>query len=247
MKVYKTSEVAKIINVHSNTVRLYEDLELIPKAKRLENNYRVFEKFHIEQMKLAREAFKVEIVQNGLRKKIVEIIKLSSNKKFDEAILLTKEYLEKVKYEEEGAKEAVKIVENILKDEEENLELYLKKKEASEYLDISPDTLRNWERNGLLKAKKKENGYRIYDFKDIQRLKIIRTLRFANYSLQSILNMLNKLEQNRNIKIDKILDSTPEAEGIKYVCDNLMTALKKAGKTGEDILIKLEEMKKEFK
>ncbi len=39
--IYKTSEVAKIIGIHPNTVRLYEDLELIPKANRLSNGYRI--------------------------------------------------------------------------------------------------------------------------------------------------------------------------------------------------------------
>ncbi len=40
-KTYKTAEVAKRIRVHSNTVRLYEKLKLIPEARRLPNGYRV--------------------------------------------------------------------------------------------------------------------------------------------------------------------------------------------------------------
>ncbi|MBA4510296.1 MerR family DNA-binding transcriptional regulator, partial [Clostridium sporogenes] len=53
-KVYKTAEVAKRVGVHSNTVRLYEKLDLIPKTNRLPNGYRVFTDYHIEQFKLAR-------------------------------------------------------------------------------------------------------------------------------------------------------------------------------------------------
>lgn len=37
MPNYKTSEIATIMGVHPNTVRLYEKLELIPIAKRLPN------------------------------------------------------------------------------------------------------------------------------------------------------------------------------------------------------------------
>ncbi|MDU6336167.1 MAG: MerR family DNA-binding transcriptional regulator, partial [Clostridium sporogenes] len=55
-KVYKTAEVAKRVGVHSNTVRLYEKLDLIPKTNRLPNGYRVFTDYHIEQFKLARTA-----------------------------------------------------------------------------------------------------------------------------------------------------------------------------------------------
>ena len=43
------------------------------------------------------------------------------------------------------------------------------RKEVSEYLGISMDALRNWEMNGLLTVKRKENGYRIYTDDDIKR------------------------------------------------------------------------------
>ena len=93
MTSYKTAEVAAIIGVHPNTVRLYEKLELIPKPERLSNGYRVFTDFHIKQCKLIRLAFQVEILQNGLRKKITQMLKVSARDDFDTAIMLTEEYL----------------------------------------------------------------------------------------------------------------------------------------------------------
>ena len=92
MNTYKTAEIAKMIGIHPNTVRLYEKLELIPKPERLSNGYRVFTDFHIEQFKLARLAFQIEVLQNGLRKKIVLMIKTSATKDFDTALSLTREY-----------------------------------------------------------------------------------------------------------------------------------------------------------
>jgi len=62
MNTYKTSEVAKIIGIHPNTVRLYEELGLISKPERQINGYRVFTDFHIEQFKLARIAFSIEVL-----------------------------------------------------------------------------------------------------------------------------------------------------------------------------------------
>ena len=47
MSTYKTAEVAAIIGIHPNTVRLYEKLKLIPKPERLSNGYRVFTEFRI--------------------------------------------------------------------------------------------------------------------------------------------------------------------------------------------------------
>ena len=77
MNTYSTSEVAKIIGIHPNTVRMYEEWELIPKAERKANGYRIFTDFHLEQLRLARVAFQMEVLQNGLRKKIVAAVKAS--------------------------------------------------------------------------------------------------------------------------------------------------------------------------
>lgn len=63
MNTYKTAEIAAAIGIHPNTVRLYEELELIPKPERRPNGYRVFTDFHIEQFRLARLAFRVEVLQ----------------------------------------------------------------------------------------------------------------------------------------------------------------------------------------
>ena len=113
MKTYKTAEVAAIIGIHPNTVRLYEKLQLIPKPERLSNGYRVFTDFHIEQCRLVRIAFQVEVLQNGLRKKIVKMIKVSAAGDFDAAILLINEYIEQIIQERTNAEEAVKIVKQL--------------------------------------------------------------------------------------------------------------------------------------
>lgn len=46
----------------------------------------------------------------------------------------------------------------------------MKRKEVTRYLDISVDALRNWEMNGLLTIKRKQNGYRIYIDADIREI-----------------------------------------------------------------------------
>ena len=56
MTQYRTIDVARMIGIHVNTVRLYEKCGLIPKPERLENGYRVFTDLHVEQFKLARAA-----------------------------------------------------------------------------------------------------------------------------------------------------------------------------------------------
>lgn len=229
IQTYKTGQVAKITGVHPNTVRLYEKLALIPKPDRQANGYRVFTDLHIEVFKLARIAFEIEFLQNGLRKKIVNMVKTAAAGDFVTALSMTDEYLLQVQHEQKNAKEAIQIVKQILSGHSAARALRLKRNETATLLDVSMDTLRNWEMNGLLTVKRMENGYRIYTNDDIDRLKIIRSLRCANYSLEAILNMLSALSANPDADIERALD-TPKSDDeiIISVYDKLLTSLNSA-------------------
>ena len=246
MNTYTTSDVAKVIGIHPNTVRMYEEWGLIPLAERKSNGYRIFTDFHIEQLRLARIAFQIEVLQNGLRKKVVEIIKLSAKRDFDKAIMFAEEYRSQIQREQRNAEESIGIAKQILSGKSAEHTFLLKRKEVSDYLDISMDTLRNWERNGLLQIKRKQNGYRSYTSDDIERLKMIRTLRLANYSLEAILRMLNALEHNPQVNIKQILN-TPQADAdIISVCDRLIVSLNDAEENAEKMITILLEMKEKF-
>ena len=246
MNTYTTTDVAKIIGIHPNTVRMYEEWGLIPLAERKANGYRIFTDFHIEQLKLARIAFQVEVLQNGLRKKAVEIIKLSANREFDQALLLAKEYRSQIQREQRNAEESIVIAKQILSGHAAEQTLFLKRKEVSDYLDIPMDTLRNWERNGLLQVERKQNGYRVYTSNDIAQLKMIRTLRLANYSLEAILRMLNALEHNPQADMKQILN-TPQADAdIVSVCDRLIISLRAAEENADKIIHIITEIKEKF-
>lgn len=246
MKTYKTLEIAQLIGIHPNTVRMYEDLELIPKPERQPNGYRVFTDIHVEQFRLARLAFQIEVLQNGLRRKIVRMVKTSAAGDYDTALKLTQEYLMQVREEIANAEEAIVIVKQILDGRtEENIHA-MKRKEVSEYLKISMDTLRNWEMNGLLTVRRRQNGYRVYTDDDIRRLKIIRSLRCANYSLEAILTMLGQVSKYPGIDIKRALDTPKEDTEIIAVCDKLVTSLTKAESNAEKMLDKLKEMKSKF-
>ncbi len=224
-KSYRTAEVARLVGMHPNTVRMYEGWGLITKPVRKQNGYRVFTQLHIDQFCLARTAFQIAIIQNGLREKAVNIVKLTALCEFDEALNLTGEYISTVETEISNANEAVRMVQNVLGGVSAESVQNLKRKDVSDLLGISMDTLRNWEMNGLLKVKRKENGYRVYTAEDIKRLKIIRTLKCANYSLSAILRMLGAAEGNPDINVGKVLNSPEEDETIISACDKLLISL----------------------
>lgn len=247
MNTYKTAEIAHSIGIHPNTVRLYEELGLIPKPAREANGYRVFTDFHMEQFKLARTALKVEVLQNGLRKQAIDIIKVSASGNFDRAVFLTDRYLQQIKREQRNAEEAIAITEKLLSDDNQEVDnAILTRKEAADYLQISMDSLRNWEMNGLLTVKRKQNGYRIYTAEDVRRLKIIRSLRCANYSLAAILRMLSTLENDPEADIREAIDKPEENDDIISVCDELLTSLRCAEENAQIMLMQLEKMKKQF-
>lgn len=243
MKKYRTSEVAEMMGIHPNTVRLYEEWGLITKPVREENGYRVFTDLHLCQIQAARLGFEIEILQNGLRKKIVDMIKTCAKCDFDGAIRQTEEYLVQLKKERASAEEAIKIVQDILHGEIHENQLSLKRKEVSRYLAISVDALRNWEMNGLMTIKRKENGYRIYTDADIRQLKIIRVLRCANYSLEAIRRMMQQLSENPEADIREILDTPRQNGDIISACDRLLLSLSKAEINAGKILTLLKEMK----
>jgi DNA-binding transcriptional MerR regulator len=193
MNTYKTAEIAAIIGIHPNTVRLYEELELIPKPERQPNGYRTLTDFHIQQFQLARIAFQIEVLQNGLRKKIVEMVKIAAKGDFDKALVLTQEYLDQLQRERANAEEAITIVQQILSGGMQENIYCLKRKEVSEYLNVSMDALRNWEMNGLLTIRRKQNGYRLYTDEEYIDEKLFLS-RCANYLLSN-LRMLRQLSQ----------------------------------------------------
>lgn len=248
MRTYRTSEVAAIIGIHPNTVRFYEEWGLITKPEREKNGYRIFKDLHIQQIRLARMAFQIEVLQNGLRKKIVDVVKTTARCDFERALCITQEYISLLQKERFNAEEAIGIVRDILSGTAHTAhkdELLMKRKEVSEYLGITTDALRNWEINGLLTVKRKQNGYR-YTYEDIQRLKIIRSLRCANYSLEAILRMLKQLSQNPNTDIREALNTPGQNEDIISVCDKLLVSLAAAEKNAETIMRMIRDMKDRF-
>lgn len=244
---YRTSEIAQEVGIHANTVRLYEKLKLIPEVQRENNGYRIFTDYHVHQFHLARVALKVEVLQNGLRKKMIQVIKLSAQGEFNKALEYTEEYIEAVIQERINAEEAIEITKVLLAgDKIDSEKVCLSRKETARNLNLTIDTLRNWEMNGLLRVKRKQNGYRVYTEGDINRLKIIRTLRCANYSLASILRMLCAISGEEEIDIRVVIDNPQDDEDIVTACDKLLTSLDEAQKNAEIIFSKLKVMKELF-
>lgn len=246
MKTYTTAQVAKIIGVHPNTVRLYEKLGLIPPAPRQKNRYRVFTDRHIAQFRLARTTFQVEVLQNGLRQQMVQMVKTAATGKYDAAIEQCRCYLQMVRQEFVRAQEAASIVTALLHgDPPSSYPVLLGRRQVSQQLHISMDALRNWEMNGLLTVKRRQNGYRVYTSEDLRTLRVIRALRGANYSLEAILQLLQQLSVDPQTDVPAALD-LPAQGDIVSACDHLLDSLSQAEINAQTSLQLLYEMRRRF-
>lgn len=236
--VYLTSEIAKKAGVHPNTIRFYEEINYLPPISRKANGYRVFTDAHLEQLKLIKMALRCEILQSDLRKKAIEIILLCADSDYKEALTKAKVYQSLIHGEKGKAEEAVRLVHDFLNNHDNSAaSLCLTRSEAAELLDVKIDALRNWELNGLLEVPRKVNRYRLYTDKEIKELKIIRALRHANYSLMSILRMLNHLRNGANANLRLILDTPSPDEDIVYVTDRLLTSLSMAEQDVSEMIV----------
>ena len=110
---------------------------------------------------------------------------------------------------------------------------------------IHPNTVRFYEEIGFLpQIPRKENGYRLYNDEDIKRLKIISSLRCANYSLSAILRLLKQLDENKNIHVKVVLNIPKKDEDIVSACDKLLLSLKNAEIDCIKMTKQIEKMKK---
>lgn len=88
---------------------------------------------------------------------------------------------------------------------------YYKINEISKLYGIGPDSLRYYEKLGILKPRRDTNGYRLYSLKDLYKLNIIRDLRSLDFSMQQIKEYLD--EQS----IDNTLSLLHEEQKLLHV------------------------------
>ncbi len=245
-EIYSTLEIAREVKVHPNTVRLYEEWGYLHPVPRNKNGYRQFNKSHLEQMRLARIALRCEFIQGNIRKKAASIVKLAAQGDLKEALAAAKQYLDHIKNEKKNAEEAVKLIQNYLKCKPQTSPgPLMSRKEVAVYLGVSIDVLRNWELNGLITVPRNpQNGYRVYGNKEINRLKIIKTLREANYSLMSILRMLRYVDCGGRKKLQVVLDTPGNSEDIVDATDRWAATLQE---TEEDALELINQLGKMIK
>lgn len=224
----RTAQIAKLAHVHPNTVRLYEEWGYISPVPREENGYRRYSPIHLQQMRIARLAFSQEFIQNNLRKKATKIVQLAGAEKFEQALVAAQQYEQFLQSEYAYAVLAVETANEILNRPTIGDAVY-RHQDVAKKLQLTEETIRNWERNGLFTVARNAQNRRQYSEHDLQKLLIIRTLRSAHFSITSIRQLFEEIEQIADVTdIHALLNSPAFYQEFYHVTDELETNLKRA-------------------
>jgi DNA-binding transcriptional MerR regulator len=235
-KVFRTSEIAKAVGVHPNTVRLYEEWGYIAKAERSSSNYRLFTQKHRDQMILARLA--LQWPYPGGKDPIVDLVQSAASGNLGRAMELAYKYLANVRAERSQAEVAITYLEKWVKGQvTDSVEKKLLIGEAARRLGVTKDMLRNWDRNGLLDVPRDPNsGYRLYGEIELGRARVIRMLRQAGYSVMAILRMLIEFDSGRGKSLRNLLDTPRPDEDVSNVADRWLSTLAAEEQRSLDII-----------
>lgn len=225
----KTSDIAKELGVHVNTIRLYEADGFLSEVPRAGNNYRQYTLRHLEQARLAHLALRWPYLVEE-KQLLVKLVKSAAQGDFGMAMELAYKYLASVRVERTYAESAIEFLErwaqgHLIDTAHEKMHVG----QAAEYLNVTVDMLRNWERNGLIDVPRDpENGYRLYGTTEFGRIRVIRTLVQSGYSLMAILRMLLQFDAGKIDDLRGALD-IPRDEGfedsVEIIADRWLSGL----------------------
>ncbi len=224
------SNMARAVHCHPNTVRLYEKWGYLPLIPRAKNGYRIYSEGHLRQMVLARAALPGPFPGGGAP--VYRLVREAARRRFGKALKLALLYKKAVLLE---TKSAFSVLADLGKWARGARSLsdrpfVFSRRRAARELRITVEMLRTWERNGLLKIRKNEQGYCEYSEKDLARIRIISALRTAGYSIASIHKMFfefdsGKLTDTAKKTLAAVLDTPDPDAPIVYVTDQWLTLL----------------------
>ena len=245
MPSLRTSDLAVAVGVHPNTVRLYEEWGYLPPIPRSSSGYRLFTPQHLEQMRLARLVLGSPWPGRIIRRSGLDMVKRAAQGELDSALTLAHQHQAMVLAERDQAEAAVDFLDLWAQGRTPSETVHsLRIGQAARLLDLSIDQLRNWERNGLVKVPRDlASGYRRYGPPEIGRLRVIRVLRLAGYSMMSILRMLNYLDQGGQGDLRRVLDTPPPDDDIVYVTDRWLSTLAELEQTADRVIAQIEKMR----
>jgi DNA-binding transcriptional MerR regulator len=240
----RTSDIAQAAGVHPNTVRLYEEWGFLPPIPRSASGYRRFTEAHLDQMRLARAALHGPWPGRNIKRSALDMVRQAASGDLGGALEQAYHHLALVQAERAHAEAAAGLLDRWAQGAAADATAAsLRIGQAARLLGVTTDVLRNWERNGLIQVPRDpHNGYRMYGAVEIGRLRVIRMLSRAGYSLMAILRMLLQLDRGQKEDLRQVLDTPRPDEDVYSAADRWLSTLVAFEQRARELIAQLEEM-----
>jgi DNA-binding transcriptional MerR regulator len=244
-KNLRTVDLAKAIGVHVNTIRLYEADGFLSPVPRNAKNYRRYTRLHLEQARLAHLAIRWPYL--GDKALLTELVRSAARDELDMAMELAYRYLAHVRVERTHTEAAIRFLERWAgghRNDTSSQAMHIG--QAAAHLDVSVDMLRNWERNGLIRVPRDPvSGYRQFGTVEFGRLRVIRTLLRAGFSVMAILIMLKRFDEGVRHNLSEALDLSLEDsanQAIEVIADHWLSSLVSLEERAKTIIQQIERL-----
>ena len=250
----RIGELSRITGVKPGTIRFYEKCGFIEPAKRLNNQYRSFCARHIYQVRICRMVFG-GFINKRLRKISMGILAASQSWDLDAYDRATKDYLQAVDADIANTERAIATVTEKLQytsriqpEQEADGSLSTQeavtysKKQAAELLGVTPESIRNWERNGLL-GEVEVYRRRFYSQWAIERMYVIRLLLDNGYSMMAIKSFFAEMDAEGEAQAGEVLTHPGERDNLIYSADRYLETLLKERENAKELCYLLNKMR----
>ncbi|HZG57190.1 MerR family transcriptional regulator [Paenibacillus sp.] len=200
-------DIARKLCISTSALRHYEAWGIVPAIERSSNGYRVYTDEHVAYFECIRA------MGPGFGMKLTsEVLRKIQQKDVNSALWLVNEAQVSLHREKFIAEKTIQLLES---KELDNLDKGKERKEmtigeVSAETEIPSSAIRYWEKTGLIKLTRDENGYRTFTNSHVRQILLIRTLRTANYPLETVLHILKELDQNNVEQARKIARNSLE-------------------------------------
>jgi DNA-binding transcriptional MerR regulator len=197
---------------------------------------------HLDLMRLARTA--LHHPYPGGKGPVLGLVARAVAGDLEGALEFARGYLDQVRLERDQAEAAALLLQRWAEgDDPTSTSRPLRIGQMAKLLGVTTDALRNWERNGLIEVPKEpSNGYRLYGSAQINRLRVLRVLRSAGYSVMAILRMLRYLDGGGQGDLRRQLDTPNLDEDALYWTDRWLSTLTEQEQRAAEVISQLEKM-----
>lgn len=202
----RPTDIAHYFGISNTTVRVYEEMGLIPQVSRAINGYRIYTNEHIAYYACIRG-----MLSGFSLTQIAKMLKPVMNKDIDTALWIANKAQADLQQEKIISQKMMNNlfcqIDKITYDPAQVFTI----NEISKETGVPSTTIRYWDKVGLISARRQaENNYRIFVKEDIRKIYVIYAIKFASfasskrYSVKIIKQQLNDFDYEDKAQIEKL-------------------------------------------